>query len=259
MYTQSSQLNAIQHSGKFLLDRVAFFGRTLSEYTEMFHFEPENYRGKRVLDCASGPASFAAEANIIGVEVTACDPMYEKTVDELFPIAAHDIRLCLENKDAEINLFDRRLADEARQYAAERNKAAVNFKNDFARGKEEGRYIAGSLPNLPFPDEYFNIALCSNLLFLYASKEYGGILDDNRFPIEFHIDAIYELLRVVREEIRIYPIKGMNSADSPMADGVIAYLRNVGYRCELVPVKFREVAGADKMLRIYKERSARRF
>ena len=253
MYTEAPQLAIIEDSGKFLLDRVAFFGRTLAEYSQMFGFEPESYRGKRILDCAAGPASFAAEANLLGVYVTACDPLYDLTAEELVPRATHDIALCLINKDANIDLFDHKLLDECTQFAAEKERAVWNFRNDYARGRVEGRYVTGRLPELPFPDDHFHMALCSNLLFLYASRENGGMLKDDGLSVEFHLKAIVDLLRVVREEVRIYPVKGPNRPDSPMADAVTVALTDAGIRWEYEDVDFKDVGAANKLLRIFKD------
>lgn len=252
MYAQTSHLKVLEDAGKFLIDDVAFFGRTLAEYEEMFHFEREDLRGKRILDCASGPASFAAEAHIIGVNVTACDPMYEKRPEDLYHWAAHDVALCLKNKDNKIDLFDPHLSEFADQFEAEKIRAMRNFRNDFARGRMEGRYVPGILPDLPFSDDYFHMALCSNLLFLYASEKFGGILSEERFNFQFHMRAVFELLRVVKDEVRIYPIKGPNRPDSPMADAVVEALRETGIRAEYVSVDFKDVAGANQMLRIIK-------
>lgn len=252
MNVQTSHLQVLEDSGKFLIDDVAFFGRTLAEYEEMFHFEREDLRGKRILDCASGPASFAAEGHIIGVNVTACDPMYEKRPDELYHWAAHDVALCLKNKDNKIDLFDQHLSEFADQFEAEKIRAMRNFRNDFGKGKGEGRYVAGKLPNLPFPDDFFHMAFCSNLLFLYASSRFGGILNDDRFSFEFHMKAVFELLRVVKDEVRIYPVKGPNRPDSPMADAVVNALQEAGIKAQFERVDFKDVAGANLMLRIFK-------
>ncbi len=51
-------------------------------------------------------------------------------------------------------------------------------------GKTQGKYIPGELPELPFEDQAFDIALSSHFLFLYT---------DN-LTLEFHITAIYEML-----------------------------------------------------------------
>lgn len=61
---------------RFQLRHVAFFGRTLAEYLRMLALEQDGLQGLRILDVASGPGSFVAEALAIGLDVTGCDPMY---------------------------------------------------------------------------------------------------------------------------------------------------------------------------------------
>jgi 2-polyprenyl-3-methyl-5-hydroxy-6-metoxy-1,4-benzoquinol methylase len=58
------------------LDRVVLLGRTFEEYRRYFLLEPHELIGKRVLDVASGVSSFCAEANTLGIKVTAFDPIY---------------------------------------------------------------------------------------------------------------------------------------------------------------------------------------
>ena len=62
---------------RFQLSSVAFFGRTLAEYLQMLALEQEGLRGLKILDVASGPGSFIAEALAMGLDATGCDPMYD--------------------------------------------------------------------------------------------------------------------------------------------------------------------------------------
>ena len=48
--------------------------------------------------------------------------------------------------------------------------AMRRFLADFARGKCEGRYLDASLPDLPFEDNGFDLALSSHFLFLYSEQ-----------------------------------------------------------------------------------------
>jgi hypothetical protein len=48
--------------------------------------------------------------------------------------------------------------------------AMRQFLADFEPGKQEGRYVAASLPTLPFTDGQFSLALVSHLLFLYSEQ-----------------------------------------------------------------------------------------
>ena len=58
------------------LDRVVLLGRTFEEYRRYFLIEPHELIGKKVLDVAGGVSSFCAEANNLGIKVTAFDPIY---------------------------------------------------------------------------------------------------------------------------------------------------------------------------------------
>jgi hypothetical protein len=57
------------------LDRVVLLGRTFEEYRRYFLLEPQEMIGKTVLDVAGGVSSFCAEANNLGIKVTALDPI----------------------------------------------------------------------------------------------------------------------------------------------------------------------------------------
>ena len=65
------------------------------------------------------------------------------------------------------------------------------FVNDFNKRD----YIFAKLPNLPFENNYFDLALSSHLLFVY----------DNMLDYEFHKNSILEMLRVSKE-VRIFPL-----------------------------------------------------
>jgi len=61
---------------------VVPWGRSLDEYRKMFALTPEDLRG-RIIDCASGPASFNAEATGAGHQVISCDPLYRLSADAI--------------------------------------------------------------------------------------------------------------------------------------------------------------------------------
>ena len=69
------------------------------------------------------------------------------------------------------------------------------FLDDYVRGRTQGRYLAASLPDLPFGGGQFDLALCSHFLFLYTDQ----------LSCAFHRQAVRELCRVARE-VRIFPL-----------------------------------------------------
>src|SRR2546426_6335115 len=66
-----------------VLDKVVLLGRTLEEYRRYFALDLEKFRGKAILDVAAGVSSFCAEANRLGVNVTAFDSIYNLSGDEI--------------------------------------------------------------------------------------------------------------------------------------------------------------------------------
>ncbi|MBX9689959.1 MAG: class I SAM-dependent methyltransferase [Candidatus Obscuribacterales bacterium] len=237
---------------RFLLSDVAFYGRTLNEYVEMFNFNPDEWEGKRVLDCASGPASFAAEAHQAGIKAVACDPMYVHSAADLINRAEKDIELCLSKTKEQRELFDLSTCEKDTHYVAEKQRALFNFSRDYSTGKEQGRYINGSLPHLPFPDNRFDLVLSAHLLFVYATKDNGGLFNEERFPLSFHIEAIKEMIRVSSHELRIYPLKGPNRSNHALLSAVLETLQKMPVEFELVDVSYKDIAAATQMLKIKK-------
>ena len=115
----------------------------------------------------------------------------------------------------------------------------MEFLMDYEDGLEEGRYIAAELPDLPFEDDSFDMALCSHLLFLYSDH-----LDE-----AFHKASIDEMLRVAKE-VRIFPLLTLENKPSPHLEPVIDHLRSNGYKAEVVQTGYEFQKGADEMLQI---------
>ena len=95
------------------------------------------------------------------------------------------------------------------------------------KGKEEGRYVTGSLPALPFADGQFSLALVSHLLFLYSEQ----------LDLDFHTAAFAELLRVAGEA-RVFPLLGLDRQWSPHVGPVCEHLTRAGLVVKVVAVEY---------------------
>jgi hypothetical protein len=118
-----------------------------------------------------------------------------------------------------------------------RLSAMKEFLNDFEKGKIDNRYIFAELPNLPFNNRQFDLALSSHFLFLYS---------DN-LSLDFHTQSIAEMLRVAKE-VRIFPLLDMNANESPYAENVINTFNKKGYSVDRVKVDYEFQKGGNKML-----------
>lgn len=225
------------------LDDVVPWGRSFDEYVAMFDLSANDLSG-RILDCGAGPASFAAEAAARGYKVTACDPIYqfsaaeiERRVEEIAPTMVAQMQA-----EQQGYRWDRLGSPAA--VGVLRRAAMQRFVDDFPVGRSAGRYVEAALPNLPFPDAAFDLALASHFLFLYATQ----------LSSAFHAAAVAELLRVAGE-VRIFPLIDLEGRRSVHVAPVVAALSAQGYRAEIVPVRYEFRRGANEMLLITRPES----
>ena len=172
---------------------VFISARTFEEYRAMFALS-EHDLSLRILDCPGGAASFVAGAGARGTDAVAVDPQYGPGREALGPLALREN----EHRHAEVvgraEDFVWTWFGGPHRYTRLRSRSARDFTADIAA--RPGRYVLGSLPNLPFADRAFDLVLSSHLLF-----SYGEQMDE-----DFHRDALLELVRVSRGQVRLYPL-----------------------------------------------------
>lgn len=230
----------------FTFDHVVIYGRNLDEYVKMFDLDLPSLKNKRILDCCGGPASFACQASEKGIEVISCDPIYKLDVDTLRNKIEKDLNSVIQrHRENPQFLYDAILKDNQRQ------KAMEIFINDYKKNNSN-RYVEGYLPNLPFKDNSFDLVLCGNFLFIYSDIASGGMMNHSKFDFQFHLSAILELLRISREEIRIYPLQSPGANKHAYLDPIMQELLSLGYQVQLAPSLQQDIIGADKVLRILK-------
>ena len=222
----------------FTIDGIIPWGRTMAEYCGMFDLGERDLRG-RILGCGDGPASFNAEMTAQGYSVVSVDPLYafaaediEKRVEETHDIVIEQLA---RNRDDFVWTYVPSLT----ALGQRRMWAMRKFLHDYARGLGEGRYLDASLPDLPFDDNSFDLALSSHFLFLYSRE----------FDLDFHVRALEEMLRVA-PEARAFPLLQVGGAPSPHVEGVIDAFtaQDIEARIEGVPYEFQR--GGNRMLRL---------
>ncbi|MDR1283481.1 MAG: class I SAM-dependent methyltransferase [Opitutaceae bacterium] len=221
---------------------VRFFGRSLAEYLRFFSLDIATLRGRRILDTAAGPSSFAVEAGALGLDVTAADPLYGCTSGTLDAYVRIDYATVFRQIRAKPGLVrcDANGADFCSIDAAEadRRAAATRFLDDYETGFPSGRYVSARLPHLPFADGEFDLVLCAHFLFLHAAQ----------FDAAFHLAACCELVRVSRGEVRIHPVCGNDGLRYPALATLREALARDGITSREEPVPPAFFRGADSML-----------
>jgi len=77
--------------------------------------------------------------------------------------------------------------------------------------------VPATLPQLPFPERRFHLALSGYLLFTYADL----------LSFDEHVMALHELLRV-SEEVRVFPLIDITGVQHPHLDALRSALEDDG-------------------------------
>jgi hypothetical protein len=224
------------------LSSIVPWGRSYGEYCRMFSLSERDLEA-HILGCGDGPASFNAELTQHGGRIMSVDPIYQ--------FSTEGIRSRIQRVYPGILA---ELARNTQQYywasfkdpghvGSVRMSAMNRFLADFDKGLEDGRYVDASLPELPFFDSEFDLALCSHLLFLYSEQ----------IDAAQHIDALAEMCRVAKE-VRIYPLLSLDGRVSQHVPGVLRYFNERDYIAELKPVAYQFQKGACDMLVLRQKR-----
>ncbi|QPA33027.1 class I SAM-dependent methyltransferase [Thermaerobacillus caldiproteolyticus] len=230
----------VEQSTKLDLERIVFIGRTFEEYMDMFSLSMEELKGKKILDCPAGACSFTALGNKLGLDVTACDIAYYHSVEDLELKGLQDIEHAMEHMEKAKNNYIWDYFEDIEGLRKHRLSALKDCVNDMR--ESNGRYVPVTLPSLPFKDAEFDVILSAHFLFMYADR-----LDD-----QFHITTLNELLRVSKEEIRIFPLVDLEGKRYTHLDHLVSYLIENGCTVEEVKVPYEFQKNAHSMLKIKK-------
>ena len=225
-------------------EAVVPWGRSYQEYRDMFHLT-ETDLTKKILGCGDGPAGFNAVMARQGRKVVSIDPLYqfdaaviEKRIAETYQTVISQTR---QNQDK----FIWTQIKDVDALGKIRMAAMREFLADYPAGRQENRYLCAELPALPFGDAQFDLALSSHFLFLHA----------DHLSLDFHLEAIREMLRVSRE-VRIFPLLDVNGIRCPHVDEVIAKYQRAGYHAAEVKVNYEFQKEGNRMLKIWRGEAA---
>ena len=223
------------------LENIAITGRTFEEYSAFFDLKLEDLKGKKILDSPSGASSFVSTANKNGVDVTGVDLIYEFDKNSIEVQGYKTIEKIYQDTSW-MDVYKMDFYKSKENHRNHRENALKAFVGDF--NKKD--YVFAKLPNLPFENDCFNLALSSHLLFVY----------DNMLDYDFHKNSILEMLRVSKE-VRIFPLVDFKNSRvleeknfSPFVYKILEDLKD--FNCEIVKVDFEFQPKANYYLKILK-------
>jgi len=223
----------------FSLDRVVPWGRSFDEYVRMFGLTSDELT-LNILSCGDGPAGFNSGMNRHGNKVISCDPIYQFTADQLQMRIKESYEKVMAEAYKNKDNFVWDIIKSPKELGRVRMAAMQEFLADFEKGKQEGRYLAESLPTLSFEDKAFDLVLCSHFLFLYTEQ----------LSLEFHKASIAEMCRVAGE-VRIFPLIDLDLNKSCYVSAICSELSKAGFTVEIQKVPYEFQRGGNEMMRIY--------
>jgi Methyltransferase domain len=210
--------------------------RSFAEYEAMFMLR-ESDLGGRLLDCPGGASSFTADASVLGAVVTAVDPVYATPIPVLQELVQEESDRGSAHTAAGMDRYQWEFYGDLEGHREMRKQSAAVFARDIEEHPE--RYLAASLPELPFEDGQFDLVLSSHFLFTYA----------DRLDQDFHHAALIELHRVSRREVRVFPL--LDQAGHPLDDligAVLGRLSGQGIEARVLEVPYEFQRGGNEML-----------
>lgn len=222
----------------FEVTDFAFIGRTFDEYCRMFDLERDSFEGQTILDCPSGADSFVATAYESGASVTGVDMMYSQPPTELQQRCQEDYEAVAAQLAEKSDLFNWKFYGDIEGRTKLLKEAYETFISDYVKGRKQGRYLYGELPTLPFAPNSFSLVLSAHFLFLYG----------DRLDYEFHLATLRELIRVATEQVRIFPLVGLDTEQYPRLDDLLREVTEDGHQVAVENVPFEFQQGADEML-----------
>jgi len=226
---------------KYNVKGFAFIGRTFDEYIKMFGLGEDDLSAQTILDCPGGACSFTAEANAKGFSVTAIDCEYGKNSAEFDDICQKELDKISVGFSGAEELFDWSLYGDLAGLLEYRKSAVKAFLLDYKRHPHHYRH--GVLPKLNVEDNQFDIVLSGHFLFLYA----------DRLDLDFHVNAILELVRMARKEVRIYPLIGLDGSPYSQMHALIKKIAEAGYFPEKVDTTYQFLKGSHQFLKVRKK------
>ena len=225
-------------------DNVVPWGRSFDEYVQMFALN-EGDLAKKILGCGDGPADFNRCLSLKGGHCISIDPTYKLSKAQIQERIDDTFEKVMAQTRANRHRFIWERIQSVTALGEIRMSAMQRFLEDFDKGKADGRYIEAELPTLPFDDDAFDLALSSHFLFLYSAN----------LSLEFHIQAIREMLRVAKE-VRIFPLVDLNAMRSAYLNPVISCLQDDCFVTKIQQVNYEFQKGGNEQLIVSRQSKA---
>jgi hypothetical protein len=208
------------------------------DYVQMFSLHEQDL-AKRILNIPGGMSDFNAKASAAGADVVTVGGFYDLDLETMQQYTDDLMQHYIHNFNQATNLLVSAQQDFTTSILARWQLAQQNFMADIVDGLAEQRYLLGRFPQLPFADNEFELALCSDLVF--DQEEATGCT---------YIEIISELTRIATE-VRIFPLNNSEGVPSEELGPALLTLQQNNFGAEVKEIPFHQLQGSNAMLRIW--------
>ncbi len=217
------------------IGQLIITSRPFSDYQDMFLLTDADLVAGPILDCPGGASPFGAQVRARGGTVVSVDPAYRIPREELSARVSRDLGHSATWTAENAHNFDWDYLGSPDSLRRLFEVSADMFFADYLSDRQ--RYVAATLPELPFSCAAFRLAVCSHLLFCYPEfLTYDG-----------HLAGLLELIRVA-DELRVYPLVDTCGRPYPKLDELRTALAEHGVRTEIRTAACTYIVGADQLL-----------
>ena len=207
----------------------------LADYRQMFDLSARDLL-KKILDFPAGMSSFNAQMTVQGHQVISGDELYVLTPPEITQrtkaFFEQDEKNLTKHKELLVN------PDEIDNIVQEWRARRQRFLEDYSLEQKAQRYLPMQLPHLPFVDQSFGLALCSDFLFHTQAHSSN--------PTEL----IGELCRVAHE-VRVFPLMTEQGKMPNTLGPLMLHLQQQSFGVEVREVQYHQLRGGNAMMRIW--------
>jgi hypothetical protein len=208
------------------------------DYEQMFSISPSDLN-KKILDYPGNLSSFNAEMYQEGHDIVSGDLAYNTLPKEIGDHVDHAFAAHLKDLKASATRLKNQTDVHYNEIIASWQKRKHIFLNDYPCGFNAKRYQFMQMPDLPFDDHHFELALCSDLIF------HTQLLKNNAMN-----HCVSELCRVA-EEVRIFPLLNEAGKISDALGPIMLLLQQQNFGVEVKEVAFDKIKGSNAMLRVW--------
>lgn len=214
---------------------------SLEDYRLMFDLE-DHHLSCSILDYPAGISCFNADMQQLGFPgVVSVDMHYDLSAMDMSKHMNFVIQSLANRVDDFTDHLRVNAESEVENLLNTWNVYAQRFMSDYSDGQHAGRYRVGHMLHLPFEDDYFDLALSSDMLFC---------------DTDFNAQAIVDELCRVAKEVRIFPLLNQTGQVATELGPLMLTLQqdNLGVEVKEVPYLLRKKNNA--MLRIWSRECA---